>query len=168
MNIIFTRRSVRNYTDQAIPREKIDLILRAAMQAPSARNQRPWRFLVIQERKELDRLSELAPNLRTLKDAQVAIFTFFDKENLAAPLFVQQDLSVATMNILLQATELGIGSCWLGLYPNLERTNLVNKALNTPEHMEVFSLITLGYPKDADAFHFVDRYEPEKVFYEKF
>jgi nitroreductase len=103
-----------------------------------------------------------------LKEAQAAIFTFFEKDNLTAPLFVQQDLSVATMNILLEASELGIGNCWLGLYPNLERTSHVNKALGTPENLEVFSLISLGYPKDPDAFHYVDRFEPEKVYYEKF
>ncbi|HHX80600.1 MAG TPA: nitroreductase family protein [Acholeplasmataceae bacterium] len=168
MSVIFKRRSVRNYLPDPIEKEKIDKILRAAMQAPSARNQKPWRFLVIQDREELDRLSEVAPNLRLLKEAPVAIFTFFKKENLAAPLFVQQDLSVATMNILLQATELGIGNCWLGLYPNTERTSLVNNALGTPEDLEVFSAITLGYPKDPDALHFVNRYEPEKVYYEKF
>ncbi|MDD3999986.1 MAG: nitroreductase family protein [Bacilli bacterium] len=168
MNIIFKRRSVRNYLPDTIEKEKIELMLRAAMQAPSARNQRPWRFLVITKRSELDRLSEVASNLRILKESQAAIFTFFRKDNLLSPLFVQQDMSVATMNILLQATELGIGNCWLGLYPNMERVNLVNKALGTPEGLEVFSLISLGYPKDSEAFHFVNRYEPEKIDYEKF
>ncbi|HEY8395450.1 MAG TPA: nitroreductase family protein [Bacilli bacterium] len=168
MNSIFKRRSVRNYLPDTVEKEKIDQILRAAMQAPSARNQRPWRFLVIQDRKKLDKLAEAAPNLSRLKDAPLAIFTFFDKENLLAPLFVQQDLSVATMNILLEAAELGLGTCWLGLYPNTERTSLVNKALGTPDNLEVFSVITIGYPKDPDALYFIDRFEPEKVFYEKF
>lgn len=168
MNILFRRRSVRAYTDQEIEKEKIDLILRAGMQAPSARNQRPWRFLVIQNRKDLARLANVTPNLKILKDAQAAIFTFFVKEDLVAPLFVQQDLSLATMNILLEATELGIGSCWIGLYPNLDRTNSVNKALKTPKNLEVFSLISLGYPKDPNALYFIDRFEPEKIYYEKF
>ena len=80
MNILFRRRSVRAYTDQEIEKEKIDLILRAGMQAPSARNQRPWRFLVIQNRKDLARLANVTPNLKILKDAQAAIFTFFVKK----------------------------------------------------------------------------------------
>jgi len=168
MNSIFKRRSVRNYLPNPIEKEKLEQILRAAMQAPSARNQRPWRFLVVTDRKELDRLADAAPNLSRLKDAQAAIFTFFDKENLTAPLFVQQDLSGATMNIMLQATELGIGTCWLGMYPNTERTEPVNKALGTPKNLEIFSVVTLGYPKDPDTLHFVDRFEPEKIYYEKF
>jgi nitroreductase len=168
MNMIFKRRSVRNYLPDPIEKEKIEIILRAGMQAPSARNQRPWRFLVVQDRKELERLAEAAPNLRRLNEVPAAIFTFFDKENLLSPLFVQQDLSSATQNMLLQAAELGIGTCWHGLYPNTERTELVNKALGTPNNLEVFSVITLGYPKDPNALHFVDRFEPEKVYYEKF
>lgn len=76
MNMIFKRRSVRNYLPDPIEKEKIEIILRAGMQAPSARNQRPWRFLVVQDRKELERLAEAAPNLRRLNEAPAAIFTF--------------------------------------------------------------------------------------------
>ncbi|HPN60679.1 MAG TPA: nitroreductase family protein [Bacilli bacterium] len=168
MDIINYRRSVRSFTDQVIEPEKIEQLLRAGMQAPSARNQQPWHFLVVQNREQLLKIYETSPYARMFTEATAAIIVLMDKTNLKNELMAPQDLSAATLNILLRATELGIGSCWCGVFPNSERMASLKVLIKAPDQYEVFSLIALGYPQDADAFRFVDRFDPTKISYEEF
>jgi nitroreductase len=168
MDIIHYRRSVRSFTDQPIEPEKIEQLLRAAMQAPSAHNQQPWHFLVITEKEMLLKIRETSPYAKMFLEATAAIIVLMDKTNLKRSIMAPQDLSAATMNILLKATELGIGSCWCGVHPNPDRMNSLTEVIQAPESKEVFSLIALGYPKNDDAFRIVDRFDASKVSYEKF
>lgn len=167
MDIINRRRSVRSYLPDPVEQEKLDLILRAALQAPSAKNQQPVRLLVIQNRERMNQLLTVSPHVKMLAEAPCAIVVLIVKDNLTAPLMVAEDASAATMNILLEATALGLGSCWCGIYPNQERMQNLRNALEIPDQYEVFSLIPLGYPKDPNALHFIDRYDSNKIFYEK-
>lgn len=168
MDIINHRRSVRSFTNQPIEQAKIEQLLRAGMQAPSAHNQQPWHFLVVQNPEVLLKIRDTSPYTKMFNEATAAIIVLMDKTNLKRSIMVPQDLSAATLNILLKATELGIGSCWCGVHPNPDRMNALANVINPPEQYEVFSLIALGYPKNEDAFRFVDRFDPAKVTYEKF
>ena len=168
MEIINKRRSIRSYATKPIEPEKIDLILRSAMQAPSARNQQPWHFLVIQSRETLDKMVSVSQNAKMLQEAPCAIVVAYEKEHLTAPLMAPQDASAATMNILLKATELGLGTCWCGIYPHRERMNALTEVIQAPNKYELFSLIAIGYPKDDNEIRFVDRYDENKIHYEKF
>ncbi len=167
MEIINRRRSVRSYTDQPIEKEKMETLLRAAMQAPSACNQQPWHFLVIQDKETMRKIVEASPRSKMVSEAAAVIFVLLDNEHMTVPLMGPQDGSAATMNILLAATEMGIGSVWCGVYPNPDRMDTVMKVLNIPSRYKPFSMIPLGYPKDPDALHFTDRFDPAKVSFEK-
>ncbi|MGD9886503.1 MAG: nitroreductase family protein [Bacilli bacterium] len=168
MDIINYRRSVRSFTNQPIEQAKIEQLLRAGMQAPSAHNQQPWHFLVVQNPEVLLKIRDTSPYAKMFNEATAAIIVLMDKTNLKRSIMAPQDLSAATLNILLKATELGIGSCWCGVHPNPDRMNALVNVINPPKQYEVFSLIALGYPKNDDAFRFVDRFDPAKVTYEKF
>jgi nitroreductase len=165
MDIINNRRSVRSFTDQEVEKENVLLLLRAAMQAPSAHNQQPWHFLVVQDK---DMIRKLRPSSPMFSEATLAIIVLLDKTNVKREMMAPQDLSAATQNILLKATELGLGSCWCGVYPLEERMNYLSEVIMVSKQYEVFSLIALGYPKNPTALSYIDRFDPNKVSYEKF
>lgn len=168
MDVINKRRSVRQYRNQPVEQEKIELLLRAGMQAPSAKNQQPWHFLVIQNRDTLLKLSGLTKNSRMLADASVAILLLIDYTNLTLPDMAPVDMAAATENILLEATNLGLGAVWIGVYAREERGEAIREICQVPNHLEPFCLISIGYPLDENANRFVDRYDATRVYYEKF
>ncbi|MGD9604850.1 MAG: nitroreductase family protein [Bacilli bacterium] len=168
MDIINFRRSVRSFIDRPLEQEQIEQLLRAGMQAPSAHNQQPWHFLVIQNKETLLKMCDISTSTKMFNEAVLAIVVLMDKTNLKRSIMAPQDLSAATQNILLKATELGIGSCWCGIYPIVERMDNLKAIINPPDYFEVFSLIALGYPKNENALCFIDRYNLQKITYEKF
>jgi len=144
MSLLLERKSIRNFTDKPIEKELIDKMLKAAMQAPSAHNQQPWEFIVVDDRELLDELSHASPGAWMLKTVNVAIVPLILPTELS-PHFSMQDLSAATENILLEATNLGIGSVWIGVYPLKERVSHIEKVLNIKGDIHPFSMIALGY-----------------------
>ena len=163
MNSIFTRRSIRQFTDQKVEDEKIESLLRAAMQAPSANNQQPWEFLVVRGKENLEKLSCLHMYSKCLKGADLAIIVMANKDRLTSPDFYQQDLGAATQNIQLQAVELGLGSVWLGTAPKQDRIEFIRALYNLEDNIIPYSVLAIGYPVRENKF--VDRYEAERVRY---
>lgn len=167
MKEIFIRRSVRTYDNRPVEQEKIIQMLKAGMQAPSARNQQPWSFLVLQDKEKLNKLSEATPHARMCKDAGGVICLLIDTtKNLASHMWAQ-DMSACMQNILLEGTHLGLGAVWIGVYPNEERMNNLRNILNIPDRYLPFALCSFGYPKDENANHFVDRFDPNRIFFEE-
>jgi nitroreductase len=143
------RRSVRKYTDKSIEKELIEKMLKAAMAAPSGHNAQPWSFVVVDQREVLDELSEVHKYAKMLKEAQLCIVVC--GESYAGGRYQtlwSQDCAAATENILLQATELGIGTVWLGVYPSETSTTRVKRILDLPDEITPFGLISLGYPAE--------------------
>ncbi|MCK5761854.1 MAG: nitroreductase family protein, partial [Candidatus Izimaplasma sp.] len=103
MSLLLERKSIRNFTDKPIEKELIDKMLKAAMQAPSAHNQQPWEFIVVDDRDLLDELSKASNGAWMLKNVNVAIVPLIIPTE-ASPLFAVQDMAAATQNILLEAT----------------------------------------------------------------
>lgn len=120
---IRNRRSIRKYQKgEVIPQEKIDLMLEAAMMAPSARNTRPWEFVVVENRKILEKFQDIQPYTGMMKTASLAIVVCARPDlQEGGGAFWPQDCGAAIENILLQALELGYGTCWCGFYPVEER-----------------------------------------------
>jgi nitroreductase len=141
---IMSRRSVRKYTDQKVSYEIVEELLKAAMNAPSANNTQPWHFVVIDERQLLDRIPEFHPYSSMLYFAPLAIAVCGDSR-ISSSYWVQ-DCSAATENILLAAHAGGLGAVWLGIYPEEQRVQALQKLLNLPEHIVPLSLVSLGYP----------------------
>ena len=150
MSLCLKRQSIRNYSTKPIEEEKIEALLKSAMQAPSARNQQPWEFYVIKNRKIIDRLSEVSPGARHLKGAPLAIMPLM-KAEAPAPDMRPQDLSAATQNILLEVTNQGLGAVWIGVYPKSERLEAIHKIIDIPKDLIPFSLIAIGYPESESS-----------------
>jgi nitroreductase len=155
MDVIRNRRSVREFTDQEIKQADIDKIIEAGICAPSAMNQQPWEFIVIDDKNILNKLSEKASLLYA--KSKVTIVLCARKYDLKSPLRVAQDMSACMQNMMLEATKLGIGSCWIGTYPDPSRMNVLVDVLDIPNNMEPFCGLVLGYPKDKAIFKEVER-----------
>ena len=167
MNTIFTRRSVRKYLDKKIETENIERKLRAAMQAPSATNQQPWEFIVVDERETIDKLAEFSPYAKMLPGAPLA-FVVLEKQGMKAPLFTEQDLGAAVQNLMLQAVEDGLGTVWMGVGRGTERETFLTEMFTLPETVKPFAVLAVGYPQDENANKFTDRYDAERVHWNKY
>lgn len=164
-NVIFTRRSIRRFEDRPVEAEKLDRILKAGMQAPSAHNLQPWEFLVVTEQEKREALSKMSPWAGMVAKAPVAIVVVGYQKNSDMLKYLPQDLGACTQNILLQIAEEGLGGCWMGFYPDEERVNNVRQCFNMPDDRIPFSVIALGYSQDKN--HFVDRSDMTRVHYNR-
>lgn len=117
LDTIFNRRSIRKYLDKPVEEDKLRTILRAAMYAPSARDCRPWHFIVVKDRGMIERFMQLQPYSKMLAQAPVLILVCGDQGREAAPGYFMEDCGAAVQNLLLAAHELGLGACWLGIAP---------------------------------------------------
>lgn len=167
MNSIFTRRSVRQFQDKVVEQDKIEMLLRAGMQAPSAWGQKAWEFIVVQGRDNLDKLAQCHGYTGCLKTATLAIVVLGNTTKMNEPTQWEQDLGACTQNILLQSTEMGLGSVWCGVAPNKGNMDFITKLYDLPEQMKPYSIIGLGYPRVEQANKYVDRFNPAVVRYVK-
>ena len=152
---ISSRRSVRDYLDKKIPKADIERILRAAVQAPSARHVLPWKFIGIEDKKKQDRLGELA-----LKRHASGSVRDLHGKNLFhdAPLVIliaceeggkwfKEDAALAAENAFLAARALGIGSCFIGLAHALNESEEELREAGVPPKHKIFAALAFGYPK---------------------
>ena len=157
---IRARRSVRKYKAvAAVPPEHVKLMLEAAMMAPSAVNSRPWEFYVVERRETLDLLMQAHPACKMLETATLAIAVCGRPDLQPGRGFWPQDCGAAVENILLQATDLGYGTCWCGCYPVADRAEGVKKVIGT-EGVPV-AIVAVGVPDEAPAAR--GFYDPSRV-----
>lgn len=161
-NVIFTRRSIRRFESTPIEPEKLERILKAGMQSPSAHNMQPWEFLVVTDAGKREALSKMSPWSGMVAQAPAAIVVV-GHPNPDMEKFMPQDLGACTENILLQIAAEGLGGCWMGFYPDEERVNMVREYFNIPQDRIPFSVIALGYSPDKN--RFIDRSDMTKVHY---
>lgn len=161
-NVIFRRTSVRSYLPKPVEPEKIRLLLQAAMAAPSAGNQQPWEFYVVEKTETIHKLAECSPYASCLKEAPLAIVACARKDT-RIPLYSDIDMSASVENLLLEAVELDLGAVWLGIAPIKERMDQVAKVLHVPDSLNVFAIISCGYPADQKAQE--NRFEESRVHY---
>ncbi len=157
LQAILTRRSVRRFTPRAVPPELVDKVLRAAMAAPSAGNQQPWHFVVIDDRALLDAIPAFHPYANMLKEAPSAIVVCGDGRLEQHQGYWVQDCAAATENLLLAAHALALGAVWVGVYPREERVTRMQELLGIPAEVTPLGLVALGYPAEqpepADRFN---------------
>ena len=149
LTMIFTRRSVRQYMPKAVSHEAIHEILRAAMSAPSAGNERPWHFIILTDRALLDEIPKFHPYSAMLKQAHAAILVCCDTTLEKLKGYWVLDCAAATQNMLLAAHAKGLGSVWCGIYPTEDRVLNLRRLLKLPEHIVPFSLLPLGFPDET-------------------
>jgi len=160
--VLLRRRSIRRFTEQAVPRECIDALLHAAMSGPSACNRRPWAFYVIENEGVLEQLRG-ATHFANIH-AKLAIVVCGDmKRALPRPMAAYwiQDCSAAAENILLRATDLGLGAVWCGVHPQERGEKKVAELLHLPGNQIPLNIIYLGYPDEESEAR--DQYEADRV-----
>lgn len=123
---LFHRVSIRKYQEKKVEPEKLDYILRASMAAPSACNQQPWEFYIVEDPEILEELSETTPYAKLTAKAPMAIVTAYRKE-CTAPAYAQIDLSICMENMWLATDEVGLGGVWMGIAPLEDRMEEVEK-----------------------------------------
>jgi nitroreductase len=161
LEAIHTRRSVREYQDKPIPEELVKELLKAAMAAPSARNQQAWEFIVITDPEIKQQIPSVSPFAQMVVDAPLAILVCGNLQVETAPGYWVIDCSAAIQNLLLAAHASGLGAVWTGVYPREERVKGLAEMLNLPEHVLPHSLIVLGYP--AQHPKHPDRFKPDRI-----
>ncbi len=161
LKAIFTRRSVRKFTPDQISEEDLHELLRAGMQAPSAKNEQPWHFVVIDDPNLLHTIPDFHPYAKMLLEAPLAILVCSDRKLETKRASWLQDCSAATENILLAAHAKGLGAVWLGIFPDSERVFGMQDLLNLPKDVRPVSLVALGHP--ASRPEPVDRYKEDRV-----
>ena len=165
---IMTRTSIRQYKDQPVEQEKIDIMLKAAMAAPTAVNLQPWHFIVITDKPTIDQLSGKRPTNAPLL---IAVCGDTDKTStpdgkMKLPDFWVEDVSAATENLLLAAHALGLGAVWTGVYPAMERVAEVANVLNCPQNIVPVAVVRIGYPDEAPEPK--DKFNEANISYNKF
>ncbi len=160
MDSLYHRISVRKYQDRPVEREKVEKILRAAMQAPSATNQQPWEFYVITDRETLKALSRVSPYAGMTEHAPCAIVSAYRKA-CRVPAYAQIDLSIAMENLWLETDALGLGGVWLGIAPVEERMKAVEEIVGMPDTLRAFAIFPFGYPAEARPQQ--ERFDPERI-----
>lgn len=160
-NLIKERRSVREYTGEAIDDAIILEIVKAAMQAPSAKNQQPWLIHIEKNKDVILKMADEFPNLKFGKDAScVLVFLMKTDASVMAP----QDMASCVTMALLEAENQKVGACWGGVYPRVERMDLVRKVFNLNDESYVpFALVPLGTLEKKDAYRFIDRFSEDKL-----
>ena len=133
------RASVRDYMNQPVPKDMLEKLVDAGRRAPSARAVEPWEFVVITERAMLDKLAGIISTGVFLKQATACIVVFCQDTK-----YYLEDGSAATENILLAATDLGLGTCWIA-GDKKEYCEEVSKLLGAPGHLKLVSLISVGW-----------------------
>lgn len=146
---LLKRRSVRKFTADPVDKEAIDKLLRAAMSGPSAVNKKPWEFYVIQDPKKIAELNKVG--FANYPSPLIIVIAGNQTKFLPSPAsdYWIEDVSAATENILLEATNLGLGACWCGVYPGKLREKQVAKILSMPLNYVPFNIIIIGHPDGA-------------------
>lgn len=172
LNTILHRRSVRQYTDEAIPEDKLNSILYAGLAAASSKNRKPWEFIVVRDRDMLDKLCNCRPGAANLLGkCSAAIVVAADTE--LVDVWVE-DCASAITQMHLAADALGVGSCWLQVRlrkaPDgvTDTQDVVRNLLGIPEKYGVMAMLTLGMPANHPGAKAIDELPLEKIHLERF
>ena len=171
MEILKKRRTVRKYKNEAIPKEKLEMILQAGLISPSGRNRKPWEFVVVEEHEVLEKLSKSREHgASMLANAAAAIVVFADP---ALTDVWTEDCCIAMSNMHVMAAALGVGSCWvqgrLRISADGRTTeNYIQELLDVPENYKLEAMLSLGMPDEYPEGHTLEDLAMEKVHWGKF
>ena len=147
MEAIKTRKSVRHFLDKPIDEVKLRLVLEAGRLAPSASNRQEWRYVIVRDREMRIQVAEAANQQTFVGEAPVIIVACAVTDNhvmSCGQLSYPIDVAISLDHITLEATDLGLGTCWIGAFSE----NKIKQILEIPHDVRVVGLIPLGYPVD--------------------
>jgi len=162
--VLLKRRSVRRFTDEAVPEEFIDELLHAAMSGPSACIKRPWEFYVVTNEEVLTKLQSVTPYTKMQSKLAIIVCGNLSKA-LPGPSadYWIQDCSAATENILLRATDLGLGAVWCGIHPQKTAEEKLSNILDLSNEHIPLNIIFIGYPAESPMAR--DQYDENVIHY---
>lgn len=164
---ILRRRSVRAYTDEPVSDEDIRTLVRAGLSGPSAMNTRSPELLVLQDRNILTEAAKICQYWGPLGKAPLGILVLGSlRAKNAMEVFVVQDCSAASENILCEAAQLGLGGVWLGLYGVPERVMKTRGLFSLPDDILPVSFLALGHPEKQPEPH--EDFDPGRIHYGKY
>jgi len=143
LQVIMRRRSIRRFTGEPVPKEKIITALKAAMAAPSGMNRQPWSFLVVTKKETIAELCRAHSHAGFGVDAGAVILPFGVKEGQK---WFDQDMAAATENLLIALANLGLGATWCGM--DEDRQHGIRPLVGLPDDQFVFALIPVGIPAE--------------------
>ena len=164
-DMLFTRHSIRKYTDEPIDVEHVKLLLEAALLAPSGKSVRPWEFVVVEDKEVLAKMSECRPfGSGPVAKCKLAIVVCGDPGK--TDVWVE-DCTIAATYIQLQAEALGLGSCWIQMRGRFDKDNndsadLIRELLDIPGEQQVECIIVLGHKDEVRR-----PVDPDKLLWEK-
>ncbi len=162
---LYERQSIRKYQAKPVEEEKIEQLLRAAMQAPSARNTQSWRFLVVTNRAALDSMVELQPYTGMMKSAPCAIIVLGDRTAEENDAYLYVNAAAAIENMLIEAVNQGLGTCWCAIAPNAERIAAFRQYYSIAQDELPIGVVAVGYGDEVKTKQ--DRFDPAKIRYFK-
>ncbi len=171
LDLISTRRSIRKFKDRPVEKEKIDILMEAALRSPSSRGLNPWQFIVIDKPPLLEKLSKAKPHgAHFLKDAPLGIVVCADASK--SDVWVE-DASIASVFIHLAAHDIGLGSCWIQIRKRdhdgtISADAYIKDLLNIPDTIRIESIMALGYPDETKKIHAKDSLEFHKFSFNKY
>jgi len=139
--LIIKRQSIRKFKPDPVSKEMIMEILEAARIAPSGGNRQPWQFIVVQNK---EMIKKLAGRQEWAATAPVMILGLVDKGVQAS--YYYNDMGIAFEHIILKATDLGLGTCWMGM---MRRSDEARVLLDIPKELEVIIQTPIGYPDET-------------------
>ena len=171
LSLVQKRRSIRQYLEKPVEKEKIELLIEAALRSPSSRGFNPWEFIVLTDRDLLAKLSKAKPHGASfLKNAPLGIVVCADPEK--CDVWVEA-ASIASIFLHLAAESLELGSCWIQIRMRMHdqtktAQEYVQELLNIPENLNVESMIAIGYPAESKPPHRKENLPYEKVYYNEY
>lgn len=165
LTAISERRSIRKFTSEPISEQHLNTILEAGLSAPTAKNKRPFHFLVVQDQASRETIAKGKGHASMVADAPCAIVILGDKEVENRPEFLGADCFAATQNILLAIHGLNLGGVWCGVGVDSPWYHLLKEHLQLPEHIDPLAVVALGHPAEEKTRPQI--WEREKIHMEK-
>lgn len=171
LKILQNRRSIRNYTGESIPDDKLQNILQAGLLSASSRGRCPWELIVVKDKDMLKKMSACrAGSAKMLSEADAAVVVIADTK--MSDVWTE-DCSIVMSNMHLMADSLNIGSCWIQgrLRETPDGTSTeryLRELLKFPEHFALEAILSLGIPKERPAKRELDKLSLHKIHKEQF
>jgi len=167
MSLIQKRRSIRKFKTNPVEPEKVDMMVEAALRAPSSRGLQPWELVVVTEQDLLEKLSRAKPHGSAfLANAPLGIVICADPDK--SDVWIE-DSSIAAIFVQLAAESLGLGSCWIQIRERMHENSetseeYIFRVMRIPRKLRVEAMIAIGYPDEEKPSHEKDKLHFERVY----
>jgi len=171
LDLLMKRRSIRNFKNKEIEKEKIQKITNAALLSPSSKNNNPWKFLIVQEKELLSELSKAKLHgSQFVADAPLVFVFLADPEQ--SDVWIE-DCSIAATIIVLAAQSLDLGSCWVQIRKRegsggLNSEKYIKEKLNIPDNLRVLCMVAIGYPDEKKSEKQIPEEKLNDIYFNRF